>query len=267
MMGLWLKKNREEAKMWASENSKTILAMYDVGNSVNYIQRAAPIKMGRDVIEQVLIRSGRELRGIKQNGKSLQLELAKATSLVRFGYENASSSPAIKSKREKTFQKRLGVSNPFQDPDIKKRMEQIKIERYGHPNPACHAERNRKLSSPHKKLSAKLIEHGIEHLNEVVIYNVEVFSKYKAPRVDILIGDLAIEVFGDYYHANPKKYLPSDLISLFKGKKEAQEIWAADKLRIEKLNVCGFKTMVIWEFEIKRNLDIVIERIKDELGN
>lgn len=209
----------------------------------------------------------RELRGVKQNGKPLQLELAKATSLKRFGYENASSSPDVKIKRQNTFQERLGVSNPFQSKEVKKRIYEINIQRYGHPNPACHAERNKKLSSPHKKLSDKLNACGIEHLNEAVIYNTLVFSKYKAPRVDILVGNLVVEVFGDYYHANPKKYTGSDLISLFKGKIEAKEIWARDAVRINKLHECGLSTLVVWEFDIKNNLDKVIERIKNELSN
>jgi hypothetical protein len=258
----------DDSLEWCNNNQTFIIEQYDKGESVLGIQRLSPLKeqCRRKHIEDIINKAGMSVRGIEQNGKILQLEKAKTTSLAKYGYANASSSPNIKNKREETFQKRYGVSNPFQHPEVKEKIYQTNIDRYGHPNPGCHAPRNKKLSYPHRVLSAKLNDYGILHENEVVIYNAEIFSKYKAPRVDIMIGDLVVEVFGDYYHANPIKYLPSDLISLFKGKVEAQEIWARDLVRLEKLGQCGYRTMIVWEYEIKYHLSEVIQRIKNELS-
>jgi hypothetical protein len=266
-MGLWTKQSREIGKEWVEENSNLIIVTYTKGHSILHIQSLCPIKIGRDLIIGVITSAGLPIRGIQQNGKALQLEKARETSRKHYGYDNASSSPEIKQKREKTFLERYGVSNPFQHEGIKKKIGETNIVKYGHPNPGCHHKNSVKLSHPHRMLSEKLFENNITHENEVVIYDASVFTKYKAPRVDIMIGRLVVEVFGDYYHANPRKYLPSDLISLFRGKKQAHEIWSHDFARLEKLCRCGYQTMVVWEYDIKHNLTAVIERIQHELSN
>lgn len=239
--------------------------MYLDGYSIHGIQQQAPLKMGRDLIENAIIEAGHQLRGLAQNGKPFQVELARATSIQRFGYANASSSPRVKKKREATFLHRYGVANPFQDKKIKQKIIITNIERYGHPYPGTHAKQRVKISSPHQLLSSALMSVGIDHVNEVVVYRQDVFSKNKAPRIDITIGNFAIEVFGDYFHANPLKYRASDLISRFSGKVEAAKIWEEDALRLQKLRQCGYHTMVVWERDIKTDLPTVINRIQNEL--
>lgn len=266
-MGARPKEQRNKAKAWIAENIKTILMLYSEGHSINAIRKMPPIRLGRDELEAAITSSGIALRGMAQNGKALQIKMAKVTSLERFGYENASSSPVIKMKRQQTFQARLGVSNPFQDQKIKDRIRETHIRKYGHPYPGAHSLKRTRISGPHQRLSDALAKHGISHHNEVVIYRPDVFSKFKAPRVDILIEGLIVEVFGDYFHANPIKYRASDLISSFKGKCEAASIWESDDNRLQKLQRCGFKTLVVWEYDVKTDLSSVIERIQNELEN
>lgn len=267
-MGLWTKSLRDAGKAWVSDNSETICRLYKEGHSILHIQKLAPMKIGRNLVQNLLIASGIQLRGIHQNGKPLQLEKAKATSLVKYGVENASSLPSVKAKRAATFQSRLGVENPFQCKAIQEQIRSTCIERYGHPYPGTHSKKNVKISLPHRLLSEALFTHGIKHRNEVVVYNARIFSKYKSPRIDIVIGNnFAVEVFGDYFHANPAKYKSSDLISRFDGKFEARQIWAEDTNRIEKLRQCGFRIMIVWEADIKRNLQQVLKDINAALEN
>lgn len=267
-MGLWTKLQRDDGKVWVSDNSEMICRLYQEGHSILHIQKLAPIKIGRDLVQNLLTSSGLQLRGVQQNGKPLQLEKAKATSLAKFGVQNASSLASVKAKRAVTFQSRFGVENPFQCKEIQEQIRNTCIERYGHPYPGTHSKKRVKISSPHRLLSAALVKHGIEHRNEVAVYNATIFSKYKSPRIDIVIGEnFAVEVFGDYFHANPAKYKSSDLISRFNGKTEARQIWAEDTDRIEKLQKCGYRVMVIWEADIKRNLQQVLKDINAAIEN
>lgn len=266
-MAMRTKKKREEALLWIETNAEMILSTFQEGSSINWIRMIAPVQLTRDDLEKFLSARGCELRGLSQNGKTKQLLMARETSLKKFGYENASSSPAIKQKREETFMKRLGVKNPFQDEGIKRRITAGHIKKYGVPNPGIHSPKRVKISRPHATLSAALHESAIEHQNEVPVYRPDVFSKMKAPRVDIMIGNLVVEVFGDYFHANPMKYRQSDQIKLFKGRSTAPEIWYRDAERLKKLELCGYRTLVVWEYDIKKNLPEVIRRIQHELAH
>lgn len=266
-MAMRTRAKRDETRLWIETNAETILNLFQEGSSINWIRTIAPVQLTREDLEKFLIANGCELRGLSQNGKAKQVQMARETSLKKFGYANASSSPTIKQKREETFMKRLGVKNPFQDEGIKERITAGHIAKYGVPNPGIHSPKRIKISRPHAMLSAALHESAIDHRNEVPVYSPDVFSKMKAPRVDILIGDLAVEVFGDYFHANPMKYRPSDLITLFKGASTASEIWERDAERLQKLRLCGYRTLVVWEHDIKKNLSETIRKIQHEIAH
>jgi len=63
--------------------------------------------------------------------------------------------------------------------------------------------------------------------------------------------NLIIEIFGDYWHANPAKYDANELISYPGGKRvKAKTIWTKDKIRIQYLNDMGYDVEVIWEREL-----------------
>ena len=266
---MYTRKLIELNKQWLKDNEVLLCKLYNDGESILSIQQISPTKkIGRKFIEQLLIKNNIEIRGFKQQATDNKKQKTKQTNLKNFGFENASSSPKIKLKREKTVKSLYGVLNVFQNQEIKKKIYETNINRYGHPNPACHHRHNVIISKPHRLVSNALLENLIDHENEKVIYNQEVFTKCKAPRADIVINNkLIIEIFGDYWHANPLKYTKTDLIAVFGGAIEAQEIWKRDIIRINKLIKCGYKVLIIWEYEIKTNLNLVINRIKNELEN
>jgi len=61
--------------------------------------------------------------------------------------------------------------------------------------------------------------------------------------VDGLIGNDVYEFFGDYYHANPKIYLPEQKIIGF----TAKEKWEKDRVRAEYIISQGYNFNVVWE--------------------
>lgn len=82
--------------------------------------------------------------------------------------------------------------------------------------------------------------------NEVVTDNgIRIFP-------DIVIKELntVIEVYGDFWHANPKKYTADQYIH---SGLLAKEIWEKDKVRLERLKKSYDSIIVLWENDIKKN--------------
>lgn len=76
--------------------------------------------------------------------------------------------------------------------------------------------------------------------------------------LDFFIKELnvCIEFFGDYYHANPKKYKDPEALIKFSRIHKVSEIWDRDKKRIENLEKYkAIKTIVVWESDYYKNKD------------
>lgn len=70
---------------------------------------------------------------------------------------------------------------------------------------------------------------------------------------DFLLPDqkIIIEVNGDFWHANPTKYKPNDLLP-FPGKAVvAKNLWKKDYLKRKLANEHGYYVVYVWESDIK----------------
>jgi DNA polymerase I len=81
---------------------------------------------------------------------------------------------------------------------------------------------------------------------------------------DRLSVDLKIAIFvdGDYWHANPKKYLSEDI--LYKTT-TASMIWKKDKWVNRLVEKKGWTVLRFWESEIKKNIQICIKKITENI--
>jgi G:T-mismatch repair DNA endonuclease (very short patch repair protein) len=79
---------------------------------------------------------------------------------------------------------------------------------------------------------------------------------------DIMYNSIIIEVYGNYWHANPNIYKENDLIK----HEYAKDIWTRNKNRIIELEDNGYKVLVIWEQDWKDNKQAVLSDF-DELLN
>jgi hypothetical protein len=87
-----------------------------------------------------------------------------------------------------------------------------------------------------------------------IVINVD--GKYKLYYLDYFIPELniAVEFFGNYYHANPQKYKNPEAVIKFSRLHTVGEIWERDRLRIENLEKHhGIKTIVVWESDYYKN--------------
>ena len=78
-------------------------------------------------------------------------------------------------------------------------------------------------------------------------------------RVDCLLESKRriIEFYGDYWHGNPQKFEPDDIVAI---RKVAKDVWFKDQNRTSQLQAAGYDVLIIWESEFKRNPQIVIEK-------
>lgn len=68
---------------------------------------------------------------------------------------------------------------------------------------------------------------------------------------DFRVGSLLIEVQGDFWHANPKRYAGHDILT-FPGRKKvaALSIWEKDRQKKDLAASRGFEILYLWEDEI-----------------
>ena len=90
--------------------------------------------------------------------------------------------------------------------------------------------------------------------NEIVIR-----LKDNACKVDCVLRSKkrVIEFYGDYWHGNPKKYGPDDVIAI---NRIAKDKWDYDSLRNKNLKEAGYDVLVIWEDDYKNNPEQVLQQ-------
>lgn len=193
------------------------------------------------------------------------------------GIINASQALSVKEKKKQTNIKNWGVENVFQNEKIKEKSIQTFIKNYGVSNNVYREEFWSKISKaffiskPHSIVSKFLEKHEVNFINEPFNkfskYN-EILRKKYSPRPDILIEDkkIVIEIYGDYWHANPKIYKEKDIFYIFKRNGQtAREIWEHDKIRKCHIESFGYKVIELWESDIENeeNLNNLLKIINE----
>jgi len=211
------------------------------------------------------------------------------TCLERYGEINALSKGTVPfKKRNETVKERYGVDNVFQLESVINKIadDNYWLEKYG-------VNRSQYLSQLKKNTWKKLsYEEKIEWLKKSLwkypknwiskledrIY--EIISKLNSPitrqfcikkyHYDFLLGKkLIIEVNGDYWHANPRKYKKDDILHFPNNYfVKAEKLWNRDKKKKIFAEKNGYKLIYIWEDEIvkhsdKEVVDLLFNKIKE----
>jgi len=169
------------------------------------------------------------------------------------------------SPSRKDWEKRLldeeGITNVFQRKEVIEQIGKTMVEKYKHESPQrVHTCRGKNMySSIHKQVVGILNENNIDCKIEYKI------SKKKSGyySYDIIVGsDKLIEVYGDYWHGNPKLYTEDNII--LKGSSREMTVkekrkFDSKKTRFAKSN--GFKIMIVWENDIKNNYEKTVKKI------
>jgi G:T-mismatch repair DNA endonuclease (very short patch repair protein) len=97
-----------------------------------------------------------------------------------------------------------------------------------------------------------------EELNsEIIRYDKNNKKHYKYDYVDFTLKK-CIEFNGDYWHCNPNKYNETFIHPIMKI--TANEIWNKDNMKNKWMEDRGFKILVVWESEYKKNPDETLQK-------
>lgn len=106
---------------------------------------------------------------------------------------------------------------------------------------------------PEKITKEYLINNGIKFEEQKKMYDKFIVDFY------LTDFDIVLEVYGDYWHANPDKYGEGE------GKKDLnshqKRQLGKDKARKNYLTKCGHRFEIIWEHDVHHNLDKIMKSI------
>ena len=114
------------------------------------------------------------------------------------------------------------------------------------------------------KLPNDYIFHDGVYSKEFCVYNEKIMM------YDLVITEpvkKVIEFNGDYWHANPAKYKPDDLVPLRGGSKYAKDIWQMDKFKHNSIKARGFDVLIVWESEYLKNPTDKIQEVIEWIMN
>lgn len=81
--------------------------------------------------------------------------------------------------------------------------------------------------------------------------------------VDFKCGNIIIEFYGDFWHANPFKYKENDIVKHPNYNRFAKEIWNEDKQKVDWLKQKGYNVLIIWESNYIENKQKIINQCVD----
>lgn len=190
--------------------------------------------------------------------------------LMEVGFENYVKSGGAKEtykKTSKTCSERYGVDNPSKLGQIRRKLSDSQKKRIS----LMSTDERKNLTREARKhitqrggFSSSLEDRVCKILSE----NKILFERNKKVGeyiCDIVSENIILEVFGTYWHLDPRKF--DDNFIRFDGK-VAKNVWESDKNRIDKLTIMGYTVIVLWEEDIKLLDDseiynYILERINE----
>ena len=206
----------------------------------------------------------------------------KKSIIEKYGVDNISKSNDIKEKKKETCLLNHGVDNIWKHSDYNTWITKTMMDKYG--KKRCNASFE-VMSNTQKKCWAKLSQEEKYvrmkplmdncakcinskpelYINKILLDNNFSFMRnpwIKPYRPDFVINGevkIIIEVFGDFWHANPAIYKESDILSFRGGyRPTAKELWEKDQKRLDFFKHMGYSVIVIWEMDLK-TFDVIKE--------
>ena len=264
-------------------NQEELIKDY-IDNGYSFYDLELKYKIKNGLIRSYLNYNGVKLRNNSESKKTKKYSVKfKKTFKSKYGVENPSQLDEIKEKKRKTSERNNGYINNFCNPEIKnkaqnninyefyaKKIKDAFKSKYGVENPAQlpHVKKILRKKGKErvknnvgifsndffKKLNySSSLEKKIQHI--LIDLNIKFDNNIwlKGCFIDIYIKklNLVIEVQGDYWHGNPKKYHGNDILYHKNGKPVyVKDIWKKDERKRKKLYNNLIFVEYIWEYDI-----------------
>jgi G:T-mismatch repair DNA endonuclease (very short patch repair protein) len=120
-----------------------------------------------------------------------------------------------------------------------------------------------KQKFPFKDSKPELLVQSILNKNGIKFKKHKSFKLSKSyHQADIVVEpNRAIEIFGDYWHFNPKMYDGESIQRKRRKQIKAKDVWKYDKYVINGMKKQGYKVLVVWESELKNELERTTKKI------
>ena len=187
----------------------------------------------------------RDIKSSRQTTRNKEKQVV--TNLQKYGVTNPMKTSTVKNRVVQTKKNKYGNGN-YNNPD---KYVETMLQRYGIKYGVVRAHEDF-VSKPHKKVLDYIKELGLS-------YNIshEIGKFY----VDIFVNGQVIEIYGDFWHANPLYYNAKDVVNYPNKPRIAENIWRIDEYRINYIKRKGFDVLILWETEINKHFDLVKEKI------
>jgi G:T-mismatch repair DNA endonuclease (very short patch repair protein) len=152
----------------------------------------------------------------------------------------------------------------MQSPEFQKKFFDKYEEEHGYRYP---------IQSPNNKYGGNISKPQLKVLNELKNKGYKLKKEFTIYpyRVDMILEktNKIIEVYGDYWHANPAKYKANDKIQFPRQTNitHVNEIWERDSKRISYIKKAGYDVFIAWEHDINKNFEELIIDIEKFLNN
>ena len=119
-----------------------------------------------------------------------------------------------------------------------------------------------------REVSSLLEELGFPYTAQLRLPNIKgaAYDERKNFVYDFFIPEekIIIEVNGDYWHCNPLIWESDQVVKFPSGHFKVQEVWDRDKRKIDFAREMGYTVLVIWETDLKSDVENCKRRILDE---
>ena len=261
---------QEAKKIVDSILTKEFLEKEYIINGKSSYNIAIETGISNNKVRNKLIKFNIPLRNCKEAGQSEIVKKKRIKSTIKkYGAKNVLSKDSkVRETMETMLVEKYGVDTVFKLGEIQDKCKKTILDKYGGIGSSSETILNKmketcllnngveygihcipRITKPHKLIIDYLKESNIVFEVEKKILN----GKYRA---DIIIdNNKIIEINGDFFHANPDKFKPNDILNIFGNKLYASEIWVKDDERSKELEKNQFNILVLWENDIKNNLN------------
>lgn len=204
-------------------------------------------------------------------GKSSVIEKRNNTVKTKYGVDNVFQLESTKEKMKKTYLKKYGVDSVNRVYEIKKKSQATVERNVGMPWSYYmlkkQSEKNR-ITKPHLAVEKILCDKNISFIREPEDLfkspsenGINSRKYFYLPDIWIPSKNIVIEIYGDFWHANPKFYKESDILKMHKKSHMVGDIWQKDAKRISDIESFGIKVLILWEDDINNQTSNIWDKI------
>ena len=222
-------------------------------------------------------------RSISESAISISVPKQKKIMMEKYGVEWSSQLESVKEIKRNNNLEKFGVDNIWKSDWFKENRDNFFIEKHGlnvsdynklHWLSLSEEEqKNHMINSVQKSSIESSIELRIKSLLDMMTIQYTSQMKLKSSKnsvyfFDICIGNILIEINGDFWHANPNKYKKGDILKFPKKEVISDELWIKDKIKRKDAIRMGYNVVYLWESFIRKSSnEELIEVLKDILEN